>query len=231
PLVPVMATTGQMHSSKASSSSPMMGIFFRRTFCTSRTGGPLPGLRMQTSDPLFLELDCRFSKRSIITAFADSDLGAFLAQKDGGGFAAVTEAENDSVLSGVDHRSFKVASPRRAKRMETIQKRTITVFSFHPLSSKWWWIGEILMIPRPVILKLRTCKITDSASMTNTPPTITRRISCLQQMATAPSIPPMASDPVSPMNTRAGNAFHQRNPRHAPSKALQTTASSPEKGT
>ena len=53
-------------------------------------------------------------------------------------------------------------------------------------------------------LKLSTCKITETASMTNTPPTTTSRSSCLQQIATTPSMPPMASDPVSPMKTFAG---------------------------
>jgi len=39
---------------------------------------------------------------------------------------------------------------------------------------------------------------------TNTPPTMTRSNSCLQQIATTPIKPPMASEPVSPMKTFAG---------------------------
>ena len=38
-------------------------------------------------------------------------------------------------------------------------------------------------------------------------------------IASAARPPPSASDPVSPMNMRAGLAFHQRNPKHAPAVA------------
>ena len=40
--------------------------------------------------------------------------------------------------------------------------------------------------------------------------------------------PPSASEPVSPMKTFAGAAFHQRNPTHAPMSAAATTATSIE---
>ena len=49
PFVPVMATAGHEHSSNASSSSPMIGIFFLTTFCTRATAGSMPGLRMAMS--------------------------------------------------------------------------------------------------------------------------------------------------------------------------------------
>ncbi len=49
PLVPVIATTGQRHSLKPSSISPITGIFLARTFCTSGTAGSIPGLSTQTS--------------------------------------------------------------------------------------------------------------------------------------------------------------------------------------
>ena len=45
---------------------------------------------------------------------------------------------------------------------------------------------------------------------------------------TAPSAPPMASEPVSPMNTMAGGALNHRKPSPAPTRAPQNTASSPE---
>ena len=45
--------------------------------------------------------------------------------------------------------------------------------------------------------------------------------------AANPSAPPTESDPVSPMNTIAGGALYQRNPRLAPTNAPQNTASSP----
>ena len=73
----------------------------------------------------------------------------------------------------------------------------------------------------------RTWTITDTASRTNSPPTIASTISCLIATATAPSSPPSASDPVSPMKIDAGGALSQRNPRLAPITAPQSTASSP----
>src|SRR5882724_9281059 len=48
----------------------------------------------------------------------------------------------------------------------------------------------------PVSLKLITCKITETASITKTPPTTTSSSSCLQQIATTPIMPPIDSDPV-----------------------------------
>ena len=56
----------------------------------------------------------------------------------------------------------------------------------------------------PVSLKEATCRITDSASITNRPPTSSSTISCLVSTATVPSAPPRASEPTSPMKTSAG---------------------------
>ena len=72
--------------------------------------------------------------------------------------------------------------------------------------------------------------MTDTASITKTPPTNIRRSSCLQQMAMMAMNPPMASEPVSPMNTWAGWALNQRKPRPAPAIAAQSTVSSPLPG-
>ena len=109
-------------------------------------------------------------------------------------------------LPGHSHqRSFRVERLMRAKRMATIQNRTMTFGSGQPESSKWWWSGAILRIRRPpVALKNATCKITDSTSMTKSPPTRTRTTSCFERMATMPMAPPMASEPTSPMNISAG---------------------------
>jgi len=41
----------------------------------------------------------------------------------------------------------------------------------------------------PVVLKLITCKITETASITKTPPTTIKSTSCLQQIATTPITP------------------------------------------
>ena len=56
-------------------------------------------------------------------------------------------------------------------------------------------------------------------------------ISCLVATAMAPSAPPSASEPVSPMKIMAGGALNHRKPRPAPISAPQTTASSPVPGT
>src|SRR6266852_1495002 len=78
----------------------------------------------------------------------------------------------------------------------------------------------------PVSLKLRTWIMTETASMTKTPPTTTSNNSCLQQIATTPIRPPIASEPVSPMKTLAGWQLNQRNPKPAPLSAAQTTVRS-----
>ena len=96
------------------------------------------GRRAQDNlDTLRLQPGRLIAQAGIVAALANRDICAFLTQKDSRRLAAVAKAENDSSLAGVDHRSFKVARPSRAKRMDIIQNRTITVFSFQPLSSKW----------------------------------------------------------------------------------------------
>ena len=57
--------------------------------------------------------------------------------------------------------------------------------------------------------------ITDSASTTKSPPMIASTISCLVATAIAPSAPPSARLPVSPMKTAAGGALYQRKPEPA----------------
>src|SRR5262249_25244004 len=102
------------------------------------------------------------------------------------------------------HRSLRVESESSAKRIERIQKRTITFGSAHPESSKWWWRGDMRKTRRPVSLKEVTWMMTERTSRTKRPPTRTRRISCLARTATAPMAPPKESDPTSPMKTSAG---------------------------
>ena len=55
--------------------------------------------------------------------------------------------------------------------------------------------------------------MTDTASSTNSPPIMASTISCLTATAIAPSMPPSASEPVSPMKIEAGGALNQRKPR------------------
>ena len=56
-------------------------------------------------------------------------------------------------------------------------------------------------------------------------------ISCFAATAMAPSAPPRASEPVSPMKTAAGGALYQRNPSPEPAMAMEITISSPVPGT
>src|SRR5439155_1262951 len=64
----------------------------------------------------------------------------------------------------------------------------------------------------------------------NTPPAMSSRNSALSMIATVPSAPPMAREPVSPMNTWAGCALNHRNPSAAPARAPQKIVSSWEPG-
>src|SRR6185503_10487574 len=124
------------------------------------------------------------------------------------------------------HLSFKVESDTSEKSSAMIQKRTMTLGSAHPTSSKWWCSGDMRKTRLPVSLKEATCTITDSASSTNRPPTSTSSSSCLHSTATVPMAPPSASDPTSPMNISAGWALNQRKPRLAPASAVQKIVTS-----
>src|ERR1700691_3870778 len=75
-----------------------------------------------------------------------------------------------------------------------------------------------------------TCRITDIASITNTPPINGSSSSCLIITATVPIAPPSASDPTSPMNTSAGCALYHKNPIAEPTIAPQKIVSSPTCG-
>src|SRR5438270_3835613 len=121
---------------------------------------------------------------------------------------------------GGDHLSFSVARPASASTKLMIQKRITTVGSDQPRCSKWWWIGAIRNTRLPVRLYTRTWMTTLSASTTNRPPTIARTNSWCVATETAPSAPPSARLPVSPMNTAAGGALNHRKARQAPIIAM-----------
>ena len=71
-----------------------------------------------------------------------------------------------------------------------IQKRTITVNSGHPASSKWWWIGDMRNTRLPNPRNEITCTITDIVSITYSPPRMTRSSWVFVVIASAPSSPP-----------------------------------------
>ena len=56
--------------------------------------------------------------------------------------------------------------PKATDIPESTQKRTITVYSGHPGSSKWWWIGAIRNTRFPVLLNTATWTMTESVSTT-----------------------------------------------------------------
>src|SRR6185295_18319131 len=132
--------------------------------------------------------------------------------------------------------SFKVDRLNRANRIASIRNRKTIFDSFQSCISKWWCNGVILNNRRPVpvvrfvILNTLTCNITETASITNTPPTINNMNSCFVSTATVPIAPPIARLPTSPMNTCAGGALYQRNPRLAPTIAPQKTVNSAASG-
>ena len=112
-----------------------------------------------------------------------------------------------------------------------IQKRITTVISSQTIS-KWWWIGAIRnsRFPVPVILRVAlnqvTCSITETVSMTKTPPRTMSSSSVRVRIARPASAAPRASEPVSPMKICAGAAFHHRKPKQAPVIAAAMTARS-----
>ena len=115
------------------------------------------------------------------------------------------------------------ASRRRTARSRrprpspvTSQKRTITVFSVQPASSKWWCSGAIRNTRRRVARKKATWMTTDRVTATNSPPSTTSSSSVRVTIASPDISPPSASEPVSPMKIRAGAVFHHRKPRQAP---------------
>src|SRR5215212_2327766 len=87
-------------------------------------------------------------------------------------------------------------------------------------------MGAILNTLLPESLKTRTWTMTETASTTNSPPTMGRRSSVLVSTAAAARTPPIASEPVSPIKMSAGWALYQRNPMIAPTIAPQITATS-----
>ena len=81
-----------------------------------------------------------------------------------------------------------------------------------------------------VYLKNDTWMITDNVSITKTPPIINNRSSFLSRMDIVPKAAPNESDPVSPIKISAGEALNHRNPKQAPTTALEKMLNSPALG-
>src|SRR5437763_10656830 len=112
---------------------------------------------------------------------------------------------------------------KTVKMPARIQKRTMTVVSGQPISSKWWWMGAMRKTRRWNRRKAVTCTTTDSVTSTNTPPTIGRSRWVLVVRARPASPAPMAWAPTSPMKIRAGAAFHHRKPAAADAMEMATS--------
>ena len=91
--------------------------------------------------------------------------------------------------------------------------------SDQPASSKWWWIGAMRNTRLRQRWKLKTWIATESASITKMPPIGMRRTSVFVITARAAIAPPSPSEPVSPMNTDAGNELNTEEPHAGPDEA------------
>src|SRR5258708_27340440 len=117
-----------------------------------------------------------------------------VGQRDGRAAAHEQLGRRDAAAGGADdhhplagngarrirgHRSFNVVRLNRAKMIARMTNRAMTFGSLQPMSSKWWCSGAIRKTRLPVSLNEATWITTDAASMTKTPPTITKTNSCL----------------------------------------------------
>ena len=101
-----------------------------------------------------------------------------------------------------------------------IQKRTMIFVSDHAFISKWWWIGAIRNTRLPRYLNVKTCRITDRASITKMPADEEQQdLDLHHDRRAARSRRRAPSAPVSPMKTSAGKALNQRKPIAAPISA------------
>jgi hypothetical protein len=66
---------------------------------------------------------------------------------------------------------------------DIIQKRIMILFSAHFLSSKWWCMGAMRKTRFPRSLKLPTCKITETVSITKIRPIRMSNTSLLPKIA------------------------------------------------
>ena len=155
PFVPVMPMIGHV----ARIASPTRArrssrCFADEKFCASGEIGSMPGTqddkiirgrvllapRSRNAPRLRALADFRssISQSFFLRAVENGDIGAFASKQEGRGFPLSPAPSTATFLSLVFHiyLSLSVASPRNANMADRIQKRTITVFSFQPLSSK-----------------------------------------------------------------------------------------------
>ena len=121
--------------------------------------------------------------------------------------------------------AMKMARALATEMAEISQKRTTTVVSGQPMSSKWWWIGDIRnsLFLRPLALNTPIWMATEPASITLMAQISGSRRWVLSVRARKASAAPTPSAPTSPMKIRAGAAFHHRKPRQPPAKPAAST--------
>jgi len=83
-----------------------------------------------------------------------------------------------------------------------------------------------LKILFPVLLKCATCNITDNVSSIGIIAIITNNKGIFKYKAIAATAPPSIKDPVSPIITFDGYKLNNKNPKHAPDKALPNKVTS-----
>ena len=154
PFVPVMAMTGTFTDRQPNSSSPIVSIFRDEKFVASGEIGSMPGLKTtksydaesrpaagpeRTSTPRARRFSIVDFSRVFSSALSRTvTLAPSLRSRSA---AAVPLSPAPSTATFLPwyfkiYLSFSVANPRSAKMADRIQNRTITVFSFQPLSSK-----------------------------------------------------------------------------------------------
>lgn len=77
-------------------------------------------------------------------------------------------------------------------------------------------------------LEVKTCIITEKASITNNPPATAKTNSCFNKIDVTANVAPKDCDPVSPIKTSAGLELNHKNPNRAPIAAVQKITISPE---
>ena len=82
--------------------------------------------------------DRRFQQSFFIGAVQNGDIGALTSKQKRRGGPAQSRSQHRNFFALVFHvyLNFRVANPSSAKMADIIQNRTITVFSFQPVSSK-----------------------------------------------------------------------------------------------
>ena len=84
----------------------------------------------------------------------DRHPGALFRQKAAQGHAGAGQTDYQDILAGAIHdiyRNFKAPNDTSPRMMAMIQKRTMTLGSGQPISSKWWCSGAMRKIRLPLL--------------------------------------------------------------------------------